>query len=184
MNQTCPVLVFIEISEGAVRNSSLEAVSYAASIGSEVIAIGFGAAAQDTLATVGKAGASKVLHVSDDQYAKGNIQAYASALAEAAVATHAETVVLAQSSLGSPVAARLAVKMDASLAANVTELPDTTSNGFVVKSSIYTGKAFANIDLTEGKRIISIKKNAAAVRADGAAAIVEPFAPTCFARRL
>ncbi|WP_422358562.1 electron transfer flavoprotein subunit alpha/FixB family protein [Reichenbachiella sp.] len=168
------ILVFIEISEGEIKKSSLEAVSYAAGIGGDVTAIAFGEAGNEALAAAGKAGATKVLHVADDKYKQGNIQAYASALAAAVESTGAETVVLAKSSLGDPVSARLAIKIGASLATNVTELPDT-SNGFTVKRSIYTGKAFANVDLTEGKRIIGIKKNAATIKEDGADAAVEAF---------
>jgi len=168
------ILVFIEISEGEIKKSSLEAVSYAAGIGGDVTAIAFGEASNEVLAAAGKAGASKVLHVSDEKYKQGNIQAYASALAAAVESTGAETVVLSKSSLGDPVSARLAIKIGASLATNVTELPDT-ANGFTVKRSIYTGKAFANVDLTEGKRIIGIKKNAAVIKEDGADATVEAF---------
>ncbi|MEP1782230.1 electron transfer flavoprotein subunit alpha/FixB family protein [Reichenbachiella sp.] len=169
------ILVFIEISEGEIKKSSLEAVSYAAGIGGDVAAIAFGEADASALAKAGKAGATKVLHVTDDKYKQGNIQAYASAIASAVESTGAETVILAKSSLGDPVAARLAIKIGASLATNVTELPDT-SNGFTVKRSIYTGKAFANVSLTEGKRIIGIKKNAAIIKEDGADASVEAFA--------
>lgn len=169
------ILVFIEISEGEIKKSSLEAVSYAAGIGGDVAAIAFGEADASALAKAGKAGAAKVLHVTDDKYKQGNIQAYASAIASAVESTGAETVILAKSSLGDPVAARLAIKIGASLATNVTELPDT-SNGFTVKRSIYTGKAFANVSLTEGKRIIGIKKNAAIIKEDGTDASVEAFA--------
>ncbi|MEP2025389.1 MAG: electron transfer flavoprotein subunit alpha/FixB family protein [Reichenbachiella sp.] len=168
------ILVFIEISEGEIKKSSLEAVSYAAGIGGDVTAIAFGEASSEALAAAGKAGATKVLHVADEKYKQGNIQAYASALAAAVESIGAETVVLAKSSLGDPVSARLAIKIGASLATNVTELPDT-SNGFTVKRSIYTGKAFANVNLTEGKRIIGIKKNAAIIKEDGADAAVEAF---------
>lgn len=152
----------------------MEAVSYAAGIGGDVTAIAFGEASNEALASAGKAGATKVLHIADEKYKQGNIQAYASALAAAVESTGAETVVLAKSSLGDPVSARLAIKIGASLATNVTELPDT-SNGFTVKRSIYTGKAFANVDLTEGKRIIGIKKNAAIIKEDGGDAAVEAF---------
>ncbi|UXP32129.1 electron transfer flavoprotein subunit alpha/FixB family protein [Reichenbachiella agarivorans] len=168
------VLVFIEISEGAIKKSSLEAVSFAAGFDSNVTAIAFGEASADSLKIAGKAGASKVLHVGDTKYNDGNIQAYASAIAKAADSIAADTVVLANSSLGDPVAARLSIKMNASLTSNVIELPDT-SNGFVVKRSIYTGKAFAQVNLTEGKRIIGIKKNATTIKEDGADASVEAF---------
>lgn len=170
------ILVFIELSEGEIKKTSLEAVSYAAGIGGDVTAVAFGQASNENLAAAGKAGANKVLHISDEKYNEGNIQAYASALAAAMEAENSETVILAKSSLGDPVSARLAIKTGASLATNVVALPDT-ANGFTVKRSIYTGKAFANVDLTEGKRIIGIKKNAAMIKEDGADAAVEAFTP-------
>lgn len=170
------VLVFIEISEGAVKKTSLEAVSFASGIDSAVTAIAFGQADEAALQSAGAAGATKILHVSDAKYNEGNIQAYASAIAKAAANESADTVVLANSSLGDPVAARLAIKMNASLASQVVELPDT-SNGFTVKRSIYTGKAFAHVDLTEGKRVIGIKKNAASIKEDGGTATIEAFTP-------
>jgi len=170
------ILVFIELSEGAIKKSSLEAVSYAAGIGGEVTAIAFGQASNEALTLAGTAGAHKVLHCDDEKYHQGNIQAYASALAQAIQNENTETVVYAKSSLGDPVAARLSIKTGASLATNVVELPDT-SNGFSVKRSIYTGKAFAKVDLTEGKRIIGIKKNASPIKEGGADATVEKFTP-------
>lgn len=168
------ILVFIETSEGEVKKSSLEAVSYAAGIGGNVTAIAFGSVETSELEQVGKAGANKVLHVADERLNKGIIQAYATVVAAAMESEGADTLVLAKSSLGDPVAARVAIKTGSSMATNVTELPDT-SNGFTVKRSIYTGKAFATVDLSGDKKIIAIKKNAAAIKEDGSPAQVEAF---------
>ncbi len=167
-------LVFIELDEGTIKKSSLEAVSFAAAMGGEVTAIAFGEASADALSAAGPAGAAKVLHVSDAKYNQGNIQAYSTGIAQALDSTGADTLVLAKSSLGDPISARVAIKAGASLASNVTELPDASS-GFKVKTSIYTGKAFANSELTESKKVISIKKNAIAIKEDGAPAAVEAF---------
>lgn len=169
------ILVFIEIADGAVKNSSLEAVSYAAGMGGDVTAIAFGEVEASALENVGKAGASKVLHVADERLNQGIIQAYASVVASAMETEGADFLVLAQSSLGDPIAARVAIKTGASSATNVTELPDTSA-GFVVKRSIYTGKAFAKVELSGDKKIIGIKKNASPVKTDGAPATVENFA--------
>ena len=57
---------------------------------------------------------------------------------------------------------------------NVTGLPDT-SNGFVVRRSIYTGKAFANVSINTDKKILAIKKNAIEIKEDGGDAVVELF---------
>lgn len=173
------ILVFIENVDGAIKNSSLEAVSYASEMsnGEEVVAIVFGNIDSPALEGVGKAGAGKVLHVNDEKLNQGVIQAYSSAIAQAFEKENATTLVLAQSSIGDPVAARVSIKTGACMATNVTGLPDT-SDGFKVKRSIYTGKAFAIVDLSGDKKIIGIKKNAVSIKEDGGNANVEVFAPS------
>ena len=165
-------LAFVETDEGNVKKSSLEAVSYAKEAAGEVTAIVFGLV--NDIELVGKAGAAKVLHVTDEKLAQPNIMAYATAIAEAMNQEGAELLVLAKSSLGDPVSARVSIKVDAALASNVSELP----NGDAVKKSIYTGKAFANTVLDGAKKIISIKKNAVAIKEEGGAPEVVDFAPS------
>lgn len=167
-------LAFVETDEGKVKKSSLEAVSYANAAAGDVTAIVFGAVSD--IETIGAAGASKVLHVQDEKLTSPNIMAYSSAIAEAMTHEGADLLVLAKSSLGDPVSARVSIKVDAALAANVTELPDIAA-GYTVKKSIYTGKAFAMTALEGTKKIISIKKNAIAVKEDGGAAEVVAFSP-------
>ncbi|MEQ8475813.1 electron transfer flavoprotein subunit alpha/FixB family protein [Fulvivirga sp.] len=170
------ILVFVESAEGQIKKTSLEAVAYAKGMGGDVTTIAFGTEVSDSeLQGLGNYGASKVLHVKDDRYNQGVIQAYASVIADAMNKEGADVLVLANSSLGNPVSARVAVKVDASLVSNVTELPDTSA-GFKVKRSIYTGKAFANVELTKDKKILAIKKNAAEVKEIGGTATVEAFA--------
>ncbi|MEQ9404925.1 MAG: electron transfer flavoprotein subunit alpha/FixB family protein [Cyclobacteriaceae bacterium] len=167
-------LAFVETDERSVKKSSLEAVSYAHAVSGDVTAIVFGAVSDMDL--IGKAGAGKVLHVQDEKLSAPNIMAYSSAIAEALSQEGADLLVLAKSSLGDPVSARVSIKVDAALAANVSELPDTSS-GFSVKKSIYTGKAFALTSLEGSKKIISIKKNAIAIKEDGGSAEVVSFSP-------
>ena len=174
------ILVFIESAEGTIKNTSLEAVAYAAAMGDdEVVALAMGNTVDDsTLTKVGNYGAQKILHADDERLNADHIQAYASVVNQAMDQTGATTLVLAKSSLGDPVAARVAVKQKAALASNVIALPDM-SNGFSVKRSIYTGKAFAITELNTEKKIIAIKKNAIELKPDeNAAATVEKFTPT------
>jgi electron transfer flavoprotein alpha subunit len=72
------------------------------------------------------------------------------------------------------VAARVAARIKASLATNVVSLPDTAS-GFVVKKSIYTGKAFSYLALNNQKKVLAIRKNAAEVKESGSAAPVTDY---------
>lgn len=172
------VLVFIESADGAIKKSSLEAVAYAAAIGQgEVTAIYLGQINQSALLEAGNFGAAKVLHVSDERLNKGVIQAYASTLAQALQHTGANILILAKSALGDPVAARVAIKTNASFVSNVTDLPDT-NGGFKVTRSIYTGKAFATEEMKSDVKIIAIKKNAIDLKETGGSAQVEAFTPS------
>jgi electron transfer flavoprotein alpha subunit len=169
-----PTLVFVESAEGKIKKTSLEAVAYAHALGAPVTAIALGAVDTAELESLGKFGAQKVLHVADNKFNQGVIQAYASVLTQALADEKADILVLADSSLGTPVAARVAARTGSSLASNVVALPDTTS-GFVVKRSIYTGKAFANVALNSATKVISLKKNAAEAKEVGGTASVTPY---------
>jgi electron transfer flavoprotein alpha subunit len=58
-------LVFVEVSDGKVRKTSLEALAYAHQMGAGVTAIVMGTVSASELETLGKYGAQKVLHVAD-----------------------------------------------------------------------------------------------------------------------
>jgi electron transfer flavoprotein alpha subunit len=168
------ILVFVESAEGKIKSTSLEAVAYAHAMGGPVTAIALGSVDKSELEALGKYGATKVLHAADEKLNQGIIQAYASVLTKAMQDENADILVLANSSLGTPVAARVAARIGASLASNVVALPVTTS-GFVVKRSIYTGKAFAHVELKNPKKVIGLKKNAAELKEVGGNAQVTPF---------
>ncbi len=174
------VLIFTELDNGAIKKSSLEAVFYGSELaklqGTSATVLAIGEASESELAKAGNFGATKVLHANDARLAVSNIQAYASVLTEAVNTDGADIVVLAKSSLGDAVAARVAGKLKASIVSNVTALPNLT-NGFVVTRSIYTGKAFASVSLKSDKKIIAIKKNAVSPVETDALATVEVFAP-------
>jgi electron transfer flavoprotein alpha subunit len=171
------ILVFVESAEGKIKKTSLEAVAYAQQTGQPVTAIALGDVEKSELENLGKYGATKVLHASDARLNQGIIQAYATVLTKALDDEKADTLILAGSSLGTPVAARVATRIGASLATNVVELPNT-SNGFVVKRSIYTGKAFSLVELKNQKKVIAIKKNAAELKETGGSASVSNYPVT------
>jgi electron transfer flavoprotein alpha subunit len=170
------ILVFVESADGKVKKNSIEAVAFAHAMGGPVTALALGTVETAELESLGKFGANKVLHAPDEKLNQGIIQVYASVIAQAMHDEGAEVLVLADSSLGTPVAARVAVKVGASLASNVVEVPDTSS-AFVVKRSIYTGKAFAHVALSNPKKVIGIKKNAAEVKEVGSPVTVTPYTP-------
>ena len=171
------ILVFIESAEGKLKKTSLEAVAYAHAMGGTVTAIALGTVDKSELDAVGKYGASKVLHAADAKLDHPVIQVFSSVLIQAMQQENADVLVLANSSLGTPVAAKVAVKTGASFASNVVELPNTSA-GFVVKRSIYTGKAFSFVEMKSAKKVIAIRKNAAELKETGGSAAVTAFTPS------
>jgi electron transfer flavoprotein alpha subunit len=168
------VLVFVETGEGKIRKTSLEAIAYAHQMGAGVTAIALGSISTGELESLGKYGAKKVLHVSDAKLDHAVIQVYASVLTKAMEQEGADILILANSSLATPVAAKVAIKTNASFASNVVDLPSKAA-GFLVKRSIYTGKAFSLVELKNQKKVITIKKNAAEAKEVGGTATIVPF---------
>ncbi len=165
------VLVFVESKDGKFSKAAFEAVSYGNKIGTTTV-ITFGDASDDALAGLGNYGASKVL-VNKSVDGK-NDQQLTRLIHAAAETTGAETVVMIQDQLGKAVAPRVAVRMNAGHISGAVALPDT-SNGFVVKTYVYSGKAFANVKVNTPKRVISLVSNALAPVATGGSASVEVF---------
>ena len=176
------VLIFAELDEGKIKKSSQEAIFYGARVaemtGTSATAIIIGPADDDELALAGRFGATKVLHAAESgKLAEPNGMAYATVVAAAAQQESSTVIVLAKSSLADAMTARLAGKLKAGLAANVIELPDL-SDGFRVKSSIYTGKAFAYNELKADVKILAIRKNTITPQETETTASVETFTPT------
>ena len=166
------VLVYIESSEGKIKNSSREAVSYGSVLG-DVVAVCLNDVDEAELASVGKNGAAKVL-VSSTTIESS--EAAASALEQAINNTGANTVVMAVSSGSSAIAARLSIKIDASIVSNVVSLPETDA-GYSVRTSIFTGNAFADVELKKANKILSVNKNIVEIKEDGPDASTEKFNP-------
>jgi len=161
------VLVFIDHSEGHVKKTSLEALSYGAAIaqqlGTTAEGILVGTVTED-LAALGKYGIKKVHQLAQESLNQLDAQVYARVIAQAATDTGATVLVFSNNLSGKAVAPRVSARLKAGLVAGAVALPDT-SNGFVVKKNVFSGKAFANISVTSPIKIIALNPNAYAVKA-------------------
>ncbi|MCU0339421.1 MAG: electron transfer flavoprotein subunit alpha/FixB family protein [Spirosomaceae bacterium] len=174
------ILIFTELDNGSIKKTSLEAIAYGAKVaemkGTSAVALAIGNADASELAKAGQYGATKVLHAGASELATENAMAYASVLAAAVQQEGADVVILPKSGLGDAMSARAAAKLNGSVVSGVTELPDL-SDGFKVKRSIYTGKAFATVEVKGAIKILGIKKNAIEAVAGSGSAEVVAFAP-------
>jgi electron transfer flavoprotein alpha subunit len=174
------VLVYVENAAGKFKKSTFEVVSYAKEIanqlGVNLNAISIGTITDDA-AVLGNYGVSKVHSVSDQKYSNFNGQAYASAIAEAAKAENASVVVIANSFSGKGLAPRVAVKLDAGYVDGAIALPNM-SNGFVVRTGAYSGKAFADVNILSPIKVIALNANAYKVVEASTACEVVAFTPS------
>lgn len=170
------VLVLADISQGKLKKSTHEAVYYASKIG-ETVVLAMGPADQAELESLGNYGASKVLHASDEKLGSFYSKAYAKAIVDAAEAEGADTVVVMHNSTGKAVAGRVAVRMNAGLVSGVISVPDTTS-GFVVEKAVFSGKAFAKMNVSSAKRVISLNPNSLQPEAGSNTAAVTAWSPS------
>lgn len=174
------ILVFIEGLEGAFKKSSLESACYAVQLGKlsnqQIVAVVIGKYAQAEIEQLGKYGINKILKVEDPRLNAPLSMPYASVIAEAAKKESCEVVVLPKSAVTDALVSRLGVKLQAGVVTNVLQLPDT-SNGFKVKRSIYTGKAFSYVEIASKNKIITVAKNAFQITESPTNATVETFTP-------
>jgi electron transfer flavoprotein alpha subunit len=163
------VLVVVECDKGEVKKSSLEVASYgsqvAAMLGTTATAVAVGEASAASLATLGEQGISKVLHDADPRLKDFVNNAYTKLIGGAAEQEQAKIIVLANSNIGAAVGSRLSVRLKASLATNVVELPKTDGQ-FTVKRGAFSGKAFADVVLSGDRKIIAVKKNSIEAKHD------------------
>jgi len=158
------VLVLIECADNQVKKSSLEAASYASQVATalstSVMGVAIGNISPDALAPLGQQGISKVFYNNEERVKNFVPAAYTKVIAQAVEAAGAQVVILSNSSIGAAVGARLAVRLNASLATNVVTLPDLAGSAFKVRRGVFSGKAFADVNLTADLKIIAIQKNA------------------------
>lgn len=155
------VLIFIDHSDGHVKKSSFEVLTYgaqlAAQLGTQAEGLVLGTV-NDDLTSLGKYGVSTIHQVANEQLNNIDTQVFAQVITDAANASGAQVVVFSHNQTGKAVAARVAAKLKAGIVTGACALPDT-SNGFVVRKTVFSGKAFANISINSPIKVISLNPN-------------------------
>jgi electron transfer flavoprotein alpha subunit len=163
------ILVFAEAADGAFKKSSFEAVCYARHIGNKtgapVVAVALGITDAAVLESLSHYGADQVLSVAGTSFDHFDAQTQSAALAAAAQSLGANTVIVSNTYSGKAIAPRLAVQLNAALASNVVELP-SLDNGFRVKRGVFSGKAFAWVDMNADSKVIALTPNSIDVTRD------------------
>lgn len=178
------VLVYIDHNGTSVRKASLEAVNFAQKIANQigsnqVTAIAFGSISNPALEILGNYGASNILHANNPQFNNFDSLPITKAIAQAAQQTNAQVVIFANNYSGKDIAPRLSVRLNAGFVAGATCLPVVNGNTFMVRKSVFSGKAFAEYTLNTPTKVISLNSNSfPIVQTSNNNAPIQAFNPT------
>lgn len=166
------VLVFAEISDGKFKKAAFEAVSYGRQVADllnqKVVALAIGQGVN--AAELGQYGAHGVKTIQSGEAFTAD--AYAAAVKAVANELSATTLIVSNTYTGKSLAPRVAQLMDASLASNVVSLPNT-QQGFVVKRGVFSGKAFAYVNMPKSHKVLAITPNSFEITQFGELSSVE-----------
>jgi electron transfer flavoprotein alpha subunit len=172
------VIVLAEHAQGIFKKKTFEALQYAAKIakdlGTTVTAIAAGNVADSEMQGLGAYGAQKVLHIADTRLNEFNARAYTKAVISAVHKESAKVIVGLHDIPGKSVIPQVAAGLKAGLVAGAIAHPDV-SNGFIVRKSVFSGKAFANVRITSDIKVITVMPNTYPVVKGEGTATVEQF---------
>ncbi len=155
------VLIFIEHSEGLIKKSAHEVLTYGAKLAAQLGTTAEGlvlGTVSENLTTLGKYGVTKINQINNESLNTIDSKLYAATIAEAVTLTGASVVIFSHTPTGKSIAARVSAKLKAGLVSGAAALPDT-SNEFIVRKSVFSSKAFANISINTAIKVISVNPN-------------------------
>jgi len=169
------ILVFIDHSDEQGKKSSLEVLSYGSALAEKS-----GTAAEGlilgnfsgNMAELGKTGVTKIHHIASESFNYLDVQVYTKAIAEAATKLGADIIIFSHTQTGKAVAPGVAARLKGGLVSGAMALPDT-SNGFIVKKNVFSGKAFAHVSITSAVKVISLNPNSFPIQSTNGVATVE-----------
>lgn len=155
------VLVFIDQSEGHIKKSSYEAACYGAKLAelagttAEGVILGI---VKDDPASLGNFGLKKVHIIKRPVLDHFDARVFTKVISEVTEKLSAKIIVFSNNSSGKAIAPCLSARLRAGLVSGAIALPDL-SNGFIVRKTVFSGKAFANISIKTDIKIISLNVN-------------------------
>ena len=172
------VLVFCEVKDGKLKKASREALSAARKLSAGDVAA---FATDSTIASdAGAYGAKKLFAASIGPY---ETEIYTSALEQAIKEMQPSVVLFGGTSNGRDLAPRLAARLNVGVASDVDRL-EWTSGKLRARRPVYSGKAFATVEVTGNPAMATTRPNAFPEEQarGGAAEVVEIAAPSVDAK--
>ncbi len=160
------ILVYIDIANGKIKKSTQEVISYGADLsaitGEKLIGVAIGNC-QDQLEELGSFGLQEIVHLGKDSNRNAPAETDAWAIATLAIEKKTTTLLFSHSISGKLLAPLTASRLKAGLVSGVISQPDLT-DGFIVKRSVFSGKAFAKVAIKTPTRVLTINPNSYPVK--------------------
>lgn len=152
------VLVIAEMHAGKVRKSTHSAITFAKNVGAPFTILVMGQGAKAAAAEVAGFGAQKVLTV-DDGYLEHQVaERFAPTIAEVAKGGGFDVVVVTASSFGKDVAPRIAAKLGAGYAPDISSVK-ADGGKLVYRRPVFAGNAYATCELTTPVQVVSVRQS-------------------------
>jgi len=156
------IAAYLEIRDGKIKKSSLEALSEArrraAELGLGTAAVLVGAAVADLAPAALAQGAAKVYIIENPALANYSSQAYAIALAEFAGQAKPAALFFGATAMGKDLAPRVAARLSVALASDCTKIA-VKDGGLEFTRPIYAGKAFLSLRLKTTPLLATLRPN-------------------------
>ena len=174
------VLIYADTSSGKISKAALEAATYGSKIaqkkGVSSVVVTYGKASDDILKQFGNHGVSKVLVNRNLETADSG--QLSKLVVNAAEKETAEIIIFSHDLTGKAVAPRVAARLEGGLVAGAIDYPDMEGT-FTVRVNVFSGKAFADIEVHAAKKIISVLPNSVGPEEINGTATIEEYAPDC-----
>ncbi len=156
------IFAFAEQRKGKFKKPAYEVVRTAKTIADqlngEVVAVVVGNNVEPIAAKLGGYGAQRVIVVQDPQLEYYSPTAYAKIIADISKEEQASVVLIPATAMGKDCAPRVAVKLQAGLAADCTALK--VDNGHIIATRpVYAGKALTDVKITTPVQVYTLRPN-------------------------
>ncbi len=173
------ILVFCEPANQGFKRSTYEAITAATSIanGAPVVGICFNAS-DEQIQSAAAYGLQSCYNIQDASWNEFRNASVASAIAQAATAAGAQTVLFAGNATGKDVAPRVAIRLQGGLLADCVELHGSPNSLEAIRP-VYAGKALIRVKASTPVTVATLRPNVFTPKATASGSVtVQAFSPT------
>jgi electron transfer flavoprotein alpha subunit len=154
-------LIVGEVQEGALREATLELVSFARELGGEVVSLLMGSGIQAAAEDLAKKGGGKVLVADSPGFESYTVDAYARAIQQVVESQSPDLILISNTPIGWDVAPKVAAALDAGIVSDVFKIEEDGGD-LVFLRRLFNGKFDGRFRVSGSPRIATVQPGATA----------------------